>query len=150
MAHTKLILLQDVEDLGLAGEEINVAAGYARNFLVPKGLAARATTAALRKIAANKGEIEAKRQQELDNAKTLAEKINGMSLTITVQASDDGHLFGSVTDRMVVEALAAAGVTLDHQKLRLEAHIRKLGEFKLDIKLHPQVTVNTKVNVVRA
>jgi len=150
MANTKLILLQDVEDLGLAGEEINVAAGYARNFLIPKGLAAKATTAALRKIAANKGQIEEKRKQELEAAKALSEKVNGMNLTITVQASDDGHLFGSITERMIAEAKSAAGVKVDHQKLHLEEHIRKLGEFKLDIKLHPQVVVSTKVNVVRA
>ena len=150
MATTKLILLQDVEDLGLAGEEINVAPGYARNFLMPRGLAAKATTASMRKIAANKEKIEAKRKEELETAKALAEKINGMSLTIPVQASDDGHLFGSVTDRMVSEALALAGIKLEHRRLQLEEHIRQLGEFKLDIKLHPEVTVSTKVTVVRA
>ena len=150
MSTTKLILLQDVENLGLAGEEINVAPGYARNFLVPNGLAAKATTAALRKIASGKANIESKRLQDLEAAKALAEKINGMTITVAVQASDDGHLFGSVTERMVTESLAASGVALDHQRLRLEAHIRSLGEFKLDIKLHPQVVLNTKVNVVRS
>lgn len=150
MSNTKLILLQDVESLGLAGEEINVAAGYARNFLIPKGLAAKATTAALRKIAAGKEQIEEKRRKELEAANALAEKIKAMNITVSAQASDDGHLFGSVNERMVADALAASGIPLDHQRLRLEAHIRKLGEFKLDIKLHAQVVLSTKVNVVRA
>lgn len=150
MSTTKLILLQDVENLGLAGEEINVAPGYARNFLIPQGLAAKATTAALRKIAASKEQIEEKRRKELETAQALAEKINGMAILVAVQASDDGHLFGSVTERMVADVLALAGVKLDHQRLRLEAHIRALGDFKLDVKLHPQVVVNTKVSVVRA
>ena len=150
MATTKLILLQDVEDLGLAGEEVNVAPGFARNYLIPQGLASKATTAAIRKIAANKEKIEEKRKLELEAAQALAEKINGMALTISAQASDDGHLFGSVTDRMVLEALAVSGVKLEHHRVRLEEHIRKLGEFKLDIKLHPQVTVATKITVVRA
>ena len=150
MSTSKLILLQDVENLGLAGEEINVAPGYARNFLIPNGLAAKATTAALRKIASSKEKIDEKRLKDLEAANALSEKLAAMAITITVQASDDGHLFGSVNERMVADSLAASGVKIDHQRLRLEEHIRSLGEFKLDIKLHPQVVLNTKVNVVRS
>jgi large subunit ribosomal protein L9 len=150
MSNTKLILLQDVENLGLAGEEISVAPGYARNFLIPQGLAAKATTASLRKIAANKEAIEEKRRKDLEVARTLADKLGAMNIAVAVQASDDGHLFGSVTSRMVTEVLERNGVKLDHQKLHIDTHIRSLGEFKLSIKLHPEVTVDTKVNVVRA
>ncbi len=146
----KLILLQDVEDLGLAGEEINVAPGYARNFLIPKKLAAQASTAALRKIAAAKEKIEEKRKLDLEAAKALAEKIVAAAITIPVQASDDDHLFGSVSERMIIEAYAKGGIVIEHHRVRLESHIRKLGEYKVDIKLHKEVVVSAKVNVVRA
>ena len=101
----KLILLQDVEDLGLAGEEVHVAPGYARNFLIPKKLATVASTAALRQLAANKEKIEAKRKADLEIAQSVAEKINTTELVIPMQASDDNHLFGSVTERIICEAL---------------------------------------------
>jgi len=150
MSTTKLILLQDVEDLGLAGEEIHVAPGYARNYLIPKKLAAQASTAALRKIAANKEKIEAKRKDDLETAKAVAEKILAAAVSIPVQASDDDHLFGSVSERMIADAFIKAGIAVDHQRIRLESHIRKLGEFKIDIKLHKEIVVSAKVNVVRA
>ena len=110
MAITKLILLKDVEDLGLAGEEVHVSPGYARNFLIPKKLAAPASASALKQIAARKEKIEAERQAALEAAQALAAKIAETAVTINMQASDDGHLFGSVTDRAIAEAFAAAGI----------------------------------------
>ena len=150
MASMKLILLQDVEDLGLAGEEVHVAPGYARNYLIPRKLAAVATTAALRQLAAHKEKIEAQRNAELEAAETLAAKLKTLVIDLQLQASDDGHLFGSVTDRMVAEAIALKGITINHQRLHINEHIRSLGEYMVSVKLHSKVIVDVKLNVVRA
>jgi len=150
MASMKLILLQDVEDLGLAGESVHVAPGYGRNYLIPKGLAAPASAAALRQIEAQKEKIEAKRKADLEAAQALAEKIAGMVIQIPMQASDDNHLFGSVTERMVAEIYAANGVKVDHQRIRMDKHIRSLGEYVINIKLHQDVLANGKIVIVRA
>ena len=150
MASTKLILLQDVEDLGLAGEEVNVAPGYARNYLIPRGLASVASKAALRQLAAHKEKIEAQRKADLEAAEALAAKLKEISIDLQLQASDDGHLFGSVTDRMVADAIAKKGLTISHQRIHLNEHIRSLGEYNISIKLHTKVIVDVKLNVVRA
>ena len=150
MASMKLILLQDVEDLGLAGEEVHVAPGYARNYLIPRKLAAVATTAALRQLAAHKEKIEAQRNAELEAAETLAAKLKTLVIDLQLQASDDGHLFGSVTDRMVAEAIALKGITIIPQRLHINEHIRSLGEYMVSVKLHSKVIVDVKLNVVRA
>ncbi len=150
MASTKLILLQDVEDLGLAGEEVNVAPGYARNFLIPRGLASVASTAALRKLAAHKEKIEAQRKADMEAAQALKAKIEAAVISIPMQASDDNHLFGSVTERIIAEALAAMDITVDLHKIHLDGQIRMLGDFQVAIKIHRDIVANAKITVVRA
>ena len=145
-----LILLQDVEDLGLAGESVHVAPGYGRNYLIPKGLAAPASAVALKQIEAQKEKIEAKRKADLEAAQTLADKIAAMVIQIPMQASDDNHLFGSVTERMVAEIYAANGVKVEHQRIRMDKHIRSLGEYTINIKLHQEIIANGKIVIVRA
>ena len=103
MAHVKLILLQDVEDLGLAGEEVHVAAGYARNYLIPRGFATVASTGVLRQLEARKEKIEAKRKADLEAAQALSAKIATLDITIPMPASEDGHLSGSVSERTLYE-----------------------------------------------
>lgn len=146
----KLILLQDVEDLGLAGEEVHVTPGYARNFLIPRGLASVASTAALRKLAAHKEKIEAKRKADMDAAQALAAKINTTDIVIPMQASDDNHLFGSVTERIIHDALEAMGISVEVYKIHLEGQIRMLGDFTAEIKIFQNVFANAKIKVVRA
>ena len=146
----KLILLQDVEDLGLAGEEVSVAPGYARNFLIPKKLAAVASKAALRQLAAHKEKIEAERKATLEAAEALAEKISTTELVIPMQASDDDHLFGSVNERIIHEALAAIGINIEVYKIRLDAQIRTLGDFTAEIKIFQKIYATAKIKVVRA
>ncbi len=150
MASMKLILLQDVEDLGLAGEEVHVAPGYARNFLMPKGLATVASTAALRRLAANKEKIEAKRKADLDAANAVAEKIAATELVIPMQASDDNHLFGSVNERVICEALQSIDVKVQPHKIKLDGQIRTLGDFVAEIHVRHDVTATAKIKVVRA
>ncbi len=145
-----LILLQDVEDLGLAGESVHVSPGFGRNFLIPKGLAAPASSVALKQIEAQKEKIVAKRKADLESAQALALKIGEIVVEIPMQASDDSHLFGSVTERVVCEAYAAKGVKVEHHRVRMDKHIRTLGEYVISIKLHQDVTVNGKIVIVRA
>lgn len=150
MAHVKLILLQDIESLGLAGTEVSVAPGYARNYLIPRGLAAKAAPGVLRVIAANREKIEARRQEELAAAQALAAKLMDLTLNIAMQASEDNQLFGSVTARNVADALNKEGLAVDHQRVVLETPIKMLGEYEVTVKLHHDVTANVKIHVVRA
>ena len=150
MASMKLVLLQDVEDLGLAGDSVHVAPGYGRNYLIPRGLAAPASPAVLKQIEAQREKIEAKRKAELEAAQALADKIAGMVIQIPMQASDDNHLFGSVTERMVAETYAANGVKVEHQRIRMDKHIRSLGEYTINIKLHHDIMASGKIVIVRA
>lgn len=149
MANVKLILLQDVEHLGLAGEEISVAAGYARNYLVPRKLASHSTPGALRVLAANKEKIEAKRRADLSAARELAEKIAEVEISIPVQASDDNRLFGSVTARTIADKLAENGFKIDYQRIQLEEPIKELGKYEVPVKLHGDVVANAKLWIVR-
>ena len=148
--NVELILLQDVENLGLAGEKVTVAAGYARNYLIPRGLADKATPGILRVLAANKEKIEAKRRDELVAAQATAAKLMEVAIEIAMQASDDNQLFGSVTARNVADALNKAGFQVEHTRITLEAPIKSVGEFTVSVKLHHAVTASVKINVVRA
>lgn len=150
MAHVKLILLEDVESLGLAGTEVSVTPGYARNYLIPRGLAAKATPGVLRVIAANKEKLEARRKDELTAAQALAAKLMGTAVEIAAQASEDNQLFGSVTARNVAEALDKVGMAVDHQRILIESPIKALGEYEVTVKLPHEVAATVKVHVVRA
>ena len=149
-ATMNLILLQDVEDVGLAGDSVHVSPGFGRNYLIPRGLAAPASAGALRQLEAKKAEIEAKRKADLEAAQALAAKISEMTVEIHMQASDDGHLFGSVTERVVCEAYAAKGINIEYQRVRMDQHIRSLGEYDINIKLHQDVIATGKIVIVRA
>ncbi|MGE4565185.1 MAG: 50S ribosomal protein L9 [Victivallaceae bacterium] len=148
--NVKLILLEDVESLGLAGTEVNVAAGFARNFLLPRGLAAKATAGTLRLLEARKTKIEAKRSEVLAAAQALAAKLAEVEISIAMQAAADEQLYGSVTNRTIAEKLAELGFAIDHARVRLEAPIKLLGSYVAEVKLHPSVSVPLKVWVVRA
>jgi len=145
----KLILLEDVEDLGRAGDEIKVAPGYARNYLLPKGLAEKVTPGALRQIEARKERIEAKRKDELEIAQALAVKIAETELTIAMQAGEDEKLFGSVNAAKISEALEAEGISVESRKIKLKESIKELGVFTVDIKLHTDVMATAKFWIVR-
>ena len=146
----KLILLQDVENLGLAGAEVTVAPGYARNYLIPRGFAAKATPGILRVLAANKEKIEAKRRDELVAAQAVAAKLMEANIEIAMQASEDNQLFGSVSTRNIADALAKAGFEIAHTRIVIESPIKSIGEFTVSVKLHHEVAAALKVNVVRA
>ncbi|MCP3968074.1 MAG: 50S ribosomal protein L9 [Lentisphaerae bacterium] len=150
MANVKLVLLQDVENLGLAGAEVNVASGFARNYLIPQGLATKADRSTMRILEARKDKIEKQRADELQKSKDLATKLAENEITIQMQASDDDRLFGSVTARNIADKLAEGGIAVDHQRVKLEEPIRALGSYKVEVKLHGEVTGTVKVWIVRA
>ena len=149
MAQISLILLDDVEKLGLAGDEVHVAPGYARNYLIPQGLAAKATPGTLRLIESRKAMIAERRAKELADAKALAEKLNAVEISIAMQATEDDQLFGSVTARMIADELAGQGYAIEHTRVKVEPAIKTLGGFDVEVKLHAEVAAVVKVWVVR-
>ncbi len=145
----EVILREDIEKLGNRGEVVKVAPGYARNFLIPKRLAVLATES-------NKKIVEQERQAHLrkeaklvGEAQDLAKIMSGVSVTITQKAGENDQLFGSVTSKDVADALAAKGYTIDRRKVQLDEPIKQLGEFKVPVKLHRDVTVEVTVTVAK-
>ena len=128
MANVNLILLDDVEKLGLAGDEVSVAPGYARNYLLPRGLAAKATPGTLRLVESRKAMIAERRAKELADAKALAAKVAELELSIAMQADEGDQLFGSVTARMVADELAKQGIAVEHGKVKMPCFRRNLTQ----------------------
>ena len=149
MATVNLILLEDVENLGLAGEEVRVAAGFGRNFLVPQGKATKITKGAIRQVEARRDQIEAQRKSELDASSATAAKLAEAEVSISMQASEDDTLFGSVTTRNIAEVLAEQGIEVDSKRILLEEPIRTLGKFDVTVKLPRGIKGQVKVWVVR-
>ena len=150
MALVELILLEDVEDLGKAGDTVNVAPGYARNYLIPQNLAEKMTPGALRQIEARREKIEAKRKLELDKAQATAAKIAETEITIPMQAGEDDRLFGSVTTHIIADALEEEGIKVDSRRIQLDEQIKEIGKFTVNIKLHADVTATATIIVVKS
>ena len=144
-----VILREDVEKLGTRGQLVKVASGYARNFLLPKRLAVAATES-------NKKIVEQERQAHLrreakvvGEAADLAKLMAAVVVTISQKAGENGQLFGSVTSKDIADALEAQGYTIERRKIALEEPIKSLGEFKVPLRLHRDVTGEIAVNVVK-
>ena len=146
----KVILTQDVDTLGLAGQVVNVAAGYARNMLIPAKLAEEATASNLKKFEKQRAEFQLRAMKEKELAQSVAAKIKALRITISQKAGEKDKLYGSVTSMDLAEAMAEKGVEIDRRKIRLTEPIKSLGDYEVPIKLHTDVTVDLKVNVVRA
>ena len=144
----EVILREDVEKLGGRGEVVKVAAGYARNFLLPKRLAVAATESN-RKIVEQEKQAYLKREAKAQGeSEDLAKLIQGQVITITQKAGENDHLFGSVTSKDIADALEQKGFNIDRRKIHLEEPIKTLGEFEVPVRLHRAVTANVKVHVV--
>ncbi len=151
MANIKLVLLEDVANLGLAGEEVHVAPGYARNYLVPRGLAMKATAATNRILEARKVKIEQQRAADLALAKELAVKLADLTVAFSMQASADDQLFGSVSSRAIADKVKADfQLDIDHTKIKMDENIKALGSYKVEVKLHHDVVAQLAVEVTRA
>jgi len=145
----EVILREDIDNLGTRGQVVKVAPGYARNFLLPKRLAVAATEA-------NKKIVEQERQAHLRkeakfkaDAEDLGKLLNGVSVTILQKAGENDQLFGSVTSKDIAEALAAKNFNIDRRKIHLDDPIKQLGEFKVPMKLHKDVTAEITVVVAK-
>lgn len=145
----KLILLKDVEKLGKSGDIITVKEGYARNYLLPKGLALVGTDENLKAVEINKQRRAEVLEQELQEAQQLAERISRISCTIAVEAGKDDRLFGSVTTIDIQKALESEGISVDRKKIDLKEHIGQIGIYQVPIKLHPDITATLKLWVVK-
>lgn len=146
----KYILLEDVESLGKAGDTVSVAAGYARNYLLPRKMVMKASKAATRQLQARMVKVEAKRKLDHEAALALAAKIAAAEITIPMKVGEDDQLFGSVTTHAITDELLKSNITVDHHKVILDKPIKQLGAFEVQIKLHHDVVATAKVWVVRA
>lgn len=144
----EVILREDIEKLGTRGTVVDVAAGYARNFLLPKRLAV-AATASNKKIVEQEREGHLRRDAKVKSeSEDLAKLMSAVTITITQKAGEEGHLFGSVTSKDIGDALERQGFKIDRKKIQLEDPIKQVGEYKVPIKLHKEVSVEVPVTVV--
>lgn len=144
----ELILTEAVEGLGAEGEVVRVAEGYARNFLLPRKLAAPVTEATRRRLETRRKAREAQQRKELEQARGLVAAIEQASCTLTVKTGEGGKLFGSVTAADIAAAVKAQGLELDKRQIELPEPLRELGVFNVPVKVHPEVQATLKVWIV--
>ena len=145
----RIILLERIENLGQMGDVVRVKPGYARNYLLPRNKAVRATEENRKRFEETRAQLEASNLQRRSEAETVAAKLDGLSVVLIRQAGEAGQLYGSVTGRDVADAITAAGFTVDRQQIRLHQPIKALGLHTVKVGLHPEVVVSVVVNVAR-
>lgn len=143
----EVILREDVQSLGKAGELVRVKPGYARNYLLPHGLAFEATEGNRKRIAGETRARAARNQAERSEAEQRAAALGGVTLTLTGKAGEEGKLFGSVTAQDIADALAARGYEVDRRRIELEHPIKSLGHHTVGVRLHPEVRAEVHVSV---
>jgi large subunit ribosomal protein L9 len=146
----KVILLERVERLGALGDVVTVKDGFARNFLLPRAKALRASDANLKVFEAQRVEIVARNDREREAAAKAGEKLDGTSYVLIRQAGEAGHLYGSVSGRDVADAANAEGAKIDRSMVVLDKPIKTLGVHEVKIKLHAEVVVTIKINIARS
>jgi large subunit ribosomal protein L9 len=145
----KVILRQDFESLGLEGDIVDVANGYARNYLIPKGIAVKSDNASLKALDMSKEKIMARHMKEKESAERVREKVSQIIVNLRRKAGEEDKLYGSVTSREIAQELEKEGIVVDRRKINLDETIRTLGEFEVSVKLHPEVIAKVKVVVDR-
>ncbi len=146
----QVILKEDVEKLGLAGEVVDVKDGYGRNYLIPTGKAVLATPAARKVVDQQMKKVLEQRLANLDTAKETAETIQGTNVTIAVKAGEEGKIFGTVTNVQIADALKEKGLDIDRRKIQIDEDVKQLGEHTATINLHEEVKANLTFWVVKA
>jgi large subunit ribosomal protein L9 len=146
----QVILLERVEKLGQMGDEVRVKDGFARNFLLPKKKALRATKANRDYFQAQKVQLEANNLRLRGEAEKVGQKLDRKSFTLIRQAGDRGQLYGSVSPRDVADAMEKAGFKIDRHQINISQAIKTVGQFTIPVVLHPEVKVNITVNVARS
>ncbi len=144
----EVILREHVDNLGRRGEVVKVADGYARNYLLPRKLALLVTAGNKQQIERERGKFEAREQEEKKVAEAISARLAGVEIQIARKVGETEVLFGSVTSADIAAALAAKGFEIDRRKLNLREPIKKLGEYDIPLRLHPEVTIPVKVKVV--
>src|SRR5262245_16438622 len=142
-----ILLIRDVDKVGKRGDKVSVKPGFARNFLLPSGVAVLPTTANMRRIEKSRKTWLAEERKLVDAARKLAELLKPVSLMIVEKSSDEGRLYGSVNDKVVATALAEKGFQLDPKVVRLDAPIREIGNYEVRVHLHSDVEVFLPVKV---
>ncbi len=145
----KVILQRDWEELGFEGDIIEVARGYARNYLIPKGIAVEATPQNIKAFEQKKKKIEARRAREKEQALKLKEKLETLEIVFKRKAGEEDKLYGSVTNIDIAEELNKMEIPIDRKKVMLEKPIKSLGEFEVPIRVYPEVVANLKVKVIK-
>jgi len=145
----KVILRKNFDHLGKVGNVVSVKDGYARNYLVPRGIAYQATAGNIRSLDEEKKQILKHEAKELDVAQALANELEKVSVTIPVKVGEEEKIFGSVTTQMIADALHEKGFELDKRKIEITEQIKALGIYSISVKLHPSVTATVKTWVVR-
>ncbi len=147
MAHTKILLRQDVDDLGARGEIVRVRAGYARNYLLPRKLAVEATTGNVKAIERERSALLKKEATERTTAEGQAEQMRSLVLEFKRKAGEQGALYGSVTSMDIAEILKERGHEIDRHRIHLREPIKRLGEFAVPLRLHREVTIDLQIKV---
>jgi large subunit ribosomal protein L9 len=148
MAHTKVLLREDVDDLGARGEIVRVRAGYARNYLLPRKLAVEATASNVKQIEQERAALLRKEARERATADAQSEKLGTLVLEFKRKAGEQGALYGSVTSMDVAEALQERGYEIDRHRIHLREPLKRLGDFTVPVRLHREVTVHLSVKVL--
>lgn len=144
----KVILKEDIPNLGKAGQIINVKDGYARNYLFPKGVAMLADEKNLKLLEYYKKKIEEEAKKKRKDAESIAERLSEIQLTVKAKAGEDQKLFGSVTSKDIAEALQKEGFSIDKKQIIINEPIKRIGEYLVDVKLHQDLVSKVKVNVI--
>jgi large subunit ribosomal protein L9 len=145
----KLVLINEVENLGSAGDLVTVKDGYGRNFLIPNGKAVVATKGAIKSVEENNKQAFKKREALLEESKSTAEKLASTSVTISVNAGEEGKIFGTVTTQQVTDALKEKGFDIDRRKVTIE-EVKSLGEYTAVVSIHGDIKADVKVWVVKS
>ena len=145
----KVILRKHYEKLGNVGEIVSVKDGYARNYLIPRGIAYQATTGNIRSLEEEKKQIVKREAKELEAAQALAAELEKVSITIPVKVGEEEKIFGSVTAQMIAGALKEKSFEIDKRKIDITEPIKSLGIYTVSVKLHPSVLASVKTWVVR-
>ena len=146
----KVILKEDVKDLGIMGTVLDVANGYGRNYLIPQNLAVEANPKNIKQLEHEKNRILAKAKKIRKSAEDAAEEMSKLSITIEVKSGEEDKLFGSVTAKDIAEEIAKQGIDVDKRKIVLTEPIKHLGSYEVAVKIHHDVTANVKLEVKKA
>ena len=145
----QVILRDRLENLGNAGDVVQVKPGFARNYLIPQGLAYEATSGNVKRMERERAQVAARAEEQLGAARQQAGKLEGVSVTFTARAGEEGKLFGSITSGDIAEKLAEQGIEIDRKQIQLDEPLKALGVFSIPVRLHADVRPEIKVWVIK-